>query len=226
VTRPRLSTFRLFPARSFQYPAMNSGTTKLLVEGFLLGWSVAWPPGPINAEMIRRGLGGHSISGVAVGMGASSGDFIWALVVASGLGAMAQLPVLRPVLTIISFVLLIVLAWVFLKGALKSWQAAKRGQFHEVTAANRPPATGGVVLRLTLALTRPWNIAFWFGVLGYQSGAGLPFAAAVTKAAAVVAGAFSWCIVLAIALRAGARFATPSWDITTRALTGLLMLYF
>src|SRR5262249_29436588 len=201
VTRPRLSTFRLFPARSFQYPAMNSGTTKLLVEGFLLGWSVAWPPGPINAEMIRRGLGGHSISGVAVGMGASSGDFIWALVVASGLGAMAQLPVLRPVLTIISFILLIVLAWVFLKGALRSWQAAKRGQFHEVTAANRPTATGGYLLGLTLALTSPRDISFLFGVLGDQSGASLPFAAAVTQAAPGGAGALCSRIVRGLAPR-------------------------
>jgi len=28
----------------------------VLVNGFVLGWSVAWPPGPVNAEMIRRGL--------------------------------------------------------------------------------------------------------------------------------------------------------------------------
>src|SRR5437762_2041484 len=32
---------------------MTLGT---LANGYILGWSVAWPPGPINAEMIRRGL--------------------------------------------------------------------------------------------------------------------------------------------------------------------------
>ncbi len=197
-----------------------------MVEGFVLGWSVAWPPGPINAEMIRRGITGHQRSGIAVGLGASSGDFIWALVVASGLGALANVPALRPVLTGVSFVLLLVLAWVFLKGAFKSYQAVKRGTFHEVTAAARPTTAGGFVLGLTLALTSPWNIAFWFGVLGYQSGAGLPFGSAAVKAAAVVSGALTWCMVLALALRLGARFATPTWDITTRALTGLLMLYF
>src|SRR6266496_2013434 len=31
-------------------------TLSTLVNGYVLGWSVAWPPGPINAEMIRRGL--------------------------------------------------------------------------------------------------------------------------------------------------------------------------
>jgi hypothetical protein len=31
-------------------------TLSALANGYILGWSVAWPPGPINAEMIRRGL--------------------------------------------------------------------------------------------------------------------------------------------------------------------------
>jgi hypothetical protein len=34
-----------------------------LVNGFILGWSVAWPLGPINAEMIQRGLLPHSAGG-------------------------------------------------------------------------------------------------------------------------------------------------------------------
>lgn len=199
---------------------------RLLAEGFLLGWSVAWPPGPINAEMIRRGLTGHSGSGIAVGLGASSGDFLWALVVASGLGAVARVPAFRPVLAGISIVLLLALAWVFLSGAWRSWSAARRGTFHEVAAAGTPTKRGGYLLGLTLALSSPWNIAFWLGVLGGQTGAGLPFSSAVVKATAVVAGALTWCMVLAIALKAGARFAKPSWDIATRALTGLLMIYF
>ncbi len=199
---------------------------RLVGEGLLLGWSVAWPPGPINAEMIRRGLTGHAASGVAVGLGASTGDFLWALAVATGLGAVANVPALRPVLAAISVILLLVLAWVFLKGAYRSWAAVRRGAFHEETAAARPTARGGYLLGLTLALTSPWNIAFWFGVLGGESGAGLPFRSAVIKAAAVVGGALSWCMVLSIALRAGARFAKPSWDILTRGLTGLLMLFF
>ncbi len=217
----------------------STETARLVVEGFVLGWSVAWPPGPINAEMIRRGITGHQRSGIAVGLGASSGDFLWALVVASGLGALATVPIVRPVLTGVSFVLLLLLAWVFLKGAFKGWQAMKRGQFHEMTAGARPTTAGGYLLGLTLALTSPWNIAFWLAVLGNGSGAGpattqaaatvvqtLGLGPALTKAAAVVGGALTWCMVLAIALRLGARFATPTWDITTRGLTGLLMLYF
>src|SRR5437016_13980562 len=36
--------------------AEQPGDMALLLNGFILGWSVSWPPGPVNAEMIRRGL--------------------------------------------------------------------------------------------------------------------------------------------------------------------------
>ena len=58
-----------------------------LASGLLLGWSVAWPPGPINAEMIRRALARGFWPAYSVGLGACSGDFLWALGVALGAGA-------------------------------------------------------------------------------------------------------------------------------------------
>jgi len=56
-------------------------TLSPLANGYILGWSVAWPPGPINAEMIRRGLlpkdrGGGFWSAWPIGLGARTGDFI------------------------------------------------------------------------------------------------------------------------------------------------------
>jgi len=50
-------------------------TLSPLANGYILGWSVAWPPGPIDAEMIRRGLlpkdrGGGFWSAWPIGLGA------------------------------------------------------------------------------------------------------------------------------------------------------------
>jgi hypothetical protein len=45
-------------------------------------------------------------------------------------------------------------------------------------------------------------------------------------AASVMAGALSWGLVLCAALRLGARFATPAWEVATQLATGLLMLWF
>ena len=197
----------------------------LLGKGLLLGWSVAWPPGPINAEMIRRGLAGRHGAALALGLGACSGDFLWALAVALGAGAIATLPGVRTLLGVVSLVLLLLLAWSFLRGASRAWWAWRRGE--QLPSPKRlEGAGGGFVLGLTLALSSPWNVAFWTAVIGQQASAASGLAASLALAVAVVAGAAAWCFVLNGSVRLGARFATPAWDVATRAATGALMLVF
>ena len=208
-----------------------------LAAGLLLGWSVAWPPGPVNAEMIRRGLTRGFWPAAAVGFGACTADFLWALAVAGGAGALAGLPGVRPALAGVSLVLLLFLAWTFLAGAFRAWQRSR----HPHLAAAAPVAKerfagarGGYLLGLSMALASPWNIAFWLAVIGGQAGtqAGAPgggalaFQASLVLAGAVVFAAATWTVVLCSAVQLGARFATPAWAIATQAVTGALMVFF
>jgi threonine/homoserine/homoserine lactone efflux protein len=197
-----------------------------LATGAVLGWSVAWPPGPINAEMVRRGFSRGFLSAYAVGLGACSADFLWALGVALGAGAIVKVPGFRPVLGAVSFALLLLLAWSFLSGALKSWRRLRRHEPEPAPVGVFHGARGGYLLGLGMALSSPWNIAFWLAVIGQQASGSLTFARSLLLAAAVVGAAAVWGLVLCTAVHFGARFATPTWEITTRALTGLLMLVF
>jgi threonine/homoserine/homoserine lactone efflux protein len=197
-----------------------------LLTGALLGWSVAWPPGPINAEMIRRGLTRGFWPAYAVGLGACSGDFLWALGVALGAGALADLPGVRPALAAVSLALLLFLAWTFLAGAWRGWTRHRRGESEPAAGGALDGARGGFLLGLGMALSSPWNIAFWLAVIGQQAQGALPLARSLALAAAVVAAAALWGLVLCTAVRLGARFATPAWEVGTRAATGLLMLFF
>jgi threonine/homoserine/homoserine lactone efflux protein len=203
----------------------STSPVPLLLRGFVLGWSVAWPPGPINAEMIRRTLSRGFWSGYSVGAGACTGDFLWAVFVALGAGAAANVPVVRRTLGIVSFCLLLVLATTYLRGAWRAFGAMRR---HELLPAPRrlEGARGGYALGLGLAITSPWNIAFWLAVVGSRGGATHDVLQSLTIAIAVVGGATLWGLSLCTAVRLGARFATPAWDLVTRASTGLLMLFF
>ena len=112
----------------------------ILFNGFVLGWSVAWPPGPVNAEMIRRGLlpreqGGGFWETWRVGLGACTGDFVWALAVALGAGALLNQPGVRSILGIISLALLVVLAVIFSRAA---WKTARRRKELGRVANSRP----------------------------------------------------------------------------------------
>jgi threonine/homoserine/homoserine lactone efflux protein len=99
--------------------AIDSAT---LINGFVLGWSVAWPPGPVNAEMLRRSVIPRSQNGGfwaawQLGLGACTGDFLWALAVMTGAGALLNTPHIRRILAVVSFLLLLFLAGMFALGA-------------------------------------------------------------------------------------------------------------
>ncbi len=198
----------------------------LLLKGLLLGWSVAWPPGPINAEMIRRGLERGFLPAWALGLGACSGDFLWAVAVSLGAGAAVSVPGVRTALGVVSVLLLLFLAWTFGRGAWQAWERSRRPA--EAAPPRRFDSTrGGFLLGLTLALTSPWNIAFWLAVIGSQAG-GSPLGARdfLLVATGVFLAAAGWTLFVATAVQAGARFATPMWHVVTQAVTAVLMLYF
>src|SRR5256885_15635377 len=99
-----------------------------LLNGFILGWSVSWPPGPVNAEMIRRGLqpgkqGGGFWPAWIVGIGACCGDFVWAFVISLGAGAVLNAPWIRRGVAVVSLGLLLFLALVFARSAWRSFRS-------------------------------------------------------------------------------------------------------
>ncbi len=204
-----------------------------LVNGLVLGWSVAWPPGPINAEMIRRSLLPHSAGGGfwsawPLGLGACSGDFCWALGVTAGAGALMNTPRIRLILGVFSLALLVFLACTYARGA---WQTAREHRAGNLTS-NLPPKSsrrrsGGYFLGFTLALASPFNIGFWLAVVGSQQKNSHTFLSSLALAGAVVLGAVTWTLVLCLGVKQGARiFARPSWQIITQALTAVVMIFF
>ena len=210
---------------------MNSLSVGTFVNGLVLGWSVAWPPGPINAEMIRRALlprarGGGFWAAWQLGLGACTGDFIWALGVAAGAGALLASPRLHTALGIISFALLLFLAFTFARGA---WRTARDARREKSSSPAERSSSRGYLLGLILALTSPWNIGFWFAVVGGQGSTQrqMSFIHSLLLAAAVVSGAIAWTIVLCTGLKFGARiFARPVWQIGTQAVSAVVMLLF
>jgi threonine/homoserine/homoserine lactone efflux protein len=210
-------------------------TTAALINGFIIGWSVAWPPGPINAEILRRTLvpvsrGGGFWAAWQLGLGACTGDFLWALAVMAGAGALLNTPRVRLILGVVSFVLLLLLAAMFARNAWRSARAVAPTESvsdeKNVSGRNK---LGGYFLGLTIALTSPWNLGFWLAVVGGQQSVtrDASFWNSFAFAASVVLGAVAWTLVFSIAIKQGARvFARPAWQAATQAITCVLMLFF
>ena len=198
----------------------------LLGTGFLLGWSVAWPPGPINAEIARRCLARGFWAGFGLLLGACSGDALWAVLVSLGVGVLFTGPATRAAMGGVSVALLLALAYVFLRGAWRSLRAAP--------AAPSAPSRfdshrASYVLGATMALSSPWNVAFWLAAVGRPEMARQGTAALLVMAAAVIVGALTWGVLWSGSVVLLHRRAGPGgrwWDVGVKALTGALMLYF
>ena len=211
--------------------------TATLINGFVLGWSVAWPPGPVNAEMLRRTLlprsqGGGFWGAWQVGLGACTGDFLWALAVMTGAGALLNTPRIRLVLAVVSLILLLFLAGMF---ALRAWRCARPAAREAAPFGDEPDNAprarkyGAYFLGLIMALTSPWNLGFWLAVIGGQQSVtrDSSLGNSLAFAGAVVLGAVIWTLVFSVALKQGGRiFARPAWQAATQAITSLLMLFF
>ncbi len=197
----------------------------LAATGFALGWGVAWVPGPINAEILRRGTREGFGAGFVVGAGASCGDFCWALALSLGAGSLAGSPGIRRGLAAASTLLLAGLAAVFLRGAWRSLRAALRGEEPPRGAAALESRSGGWLLGFLAALTSPFNLAFWLGVAGQQAARGAGPARSLLFAGSVVAGALTWCVALSAGSRLGARLPGAATDAALRATAAGFLLW-
>ncbi len=209
---------------------MSPSLAALIGTGFLLGWSVAWPPGPINAEIARRCGSGRFASGLAVLVGASSADALWAVAVALGVGFLFAAPLARSAMGVVSVTLLLALAWLFLRGAWRAYAKGVRPEVKSEAPASFASVRGGFGLGAAMALTSPWNVAFCLAAMGRPELSGAKAASLLVMAAAVIAGALTWGILWAIAnallhhnLEGAAKRA---WTIFVDLATGLLMLAF
>ena len=210
--------------------AMTASLTALLATGFLLGWSVAWPPGPINAEIARRCGSGNFWGGIAVLGGASSADAFWAVAVALGVGLLFTAPLARAGMGLVSIALLLALAYLFLRAAWRAFARGNASHLKPEASQKFASARGGFGLGAAMALTSSWNVAFWLAAMGRPELAGARAGSLLVMAAAVIAGALTWGVIWATSnalLHRGLEGAAKRWwTIFVDLATGLLMLYF
>jgi threonine/homoserine/homoserine lactone efflux protein len=174
----------------------------VLLQGMGVGIALAAPIGPINVEIIRRGLGGGFVNGWLVGIGAVLADTILCALVVSGVAPLADRPLLRIPLFLLGAAVLLFLG-------IGGLRAVRRGAAFEVAPASgrRSLATG-----FLMAASNPMGIVYWLSIGSALIASAIEHggrAAGPILIGGVFVGIVVWGTVLSGLTQAGRSFVSP-----------------
>lgn len=196
-------------------------TVQLILYGASVGIILAAPVGPINIEIVRRGIRDGFLHGWLMGLGALTADTIYALAIVTGFSRFAESENLRIVL--------------FLAGAaMMAWLGY--GSIRTATSESDPgeqaidvPRSRTYLAGFMLAAFNPFGIVYWLTV-----GAGLA-ADAVTRFGAgsapvlvlgVMLGILAWVTTLSIVAQISRRFVTGPAMRWITGISGVFLIGF
>jgi len=186
----------------------------ILAIGFGVGLGVAAPIGPVNIEIIRRGLRSGFREPFALGMGAVTADAVYLALVCLGVSRIAEYAAAKLTLTALGVIMLEALgamafrdAWRLKEmpsalGAVDGPSAQAADPVRQTTSSLRCYGLG-----LAMMAANPFSIAAWLGFSSLVIGAakGDPMAY-VWFALSVPAGCASWVVFISMVLHFGRRF--------------------
>ena len=160
-----------------------AGPLVAVILGFGLGLSLAIPPGPVNALIVREASRHGAAGGIRAGLPAPALDTVYMLLVVFGLPRLVDLERWTPWLAGVGAVLMVYLAW-----------DTARVRLH----ASTPPASAAALWAVTL--TNPFQYAWWL-----SAGATFLTQQGVWGAAGFVLAVFGWVVVLSNLVAHGAQ---------------------
>ncbi len=193
---------------------------ELIAQGMGVGVALAAPVGPINVEIVRRGLQNGFAAGWLVGLGAVSADAIYCVLVVSGLTPVADSATLRAPLYLAGAAVLGYLGLASVRGALTG---------EAVLTEARPTARRSYATGFLMAVANPMGIVYWLSI-----GAAL-VASAVERAGRggaplLVGGVFfgivCWVTFLSGLTQGGRRFVSTKVLRWITGASGILLLVF
>ena len=192
----------------------------LIVYGMTVGVALAAPIGPINVELIRRGIRDGFLHGWLVGLGAMSADTLYAILVVSGLTPLADRPALRVPLFLAGGVMLALVGWTSLRHALAGPPKSEMSS---------PRRGRSFVTGFLMAAFNPMGIVYWLSVgaalvaeaVGRVGTAGSP-----VLVGGVFLGIFCWVTFISVIAQVSRRFVTGNGMRWVTGVSGVIVLGF
>lgn len=169
-----------------------------LLQNIILGLSLAAPIGPVNLEIIKRGLYSGFTQAFLTGLGANCADATYLTLIFFGLTTFLNIALMKIVLGLGGSLILIYLGLTSAKDFFPKYAAAENRQ--------KKIFKNSFVTGYFLAISSPMTIVWWTGVFGAllasQNNAQTNLSAFLS-CLTILLGCFIWVIFLAAALHWG-----------------------
>lgn len=194
---------------------------QLTVYGATVGIILAAPIGPINIEIVRRGIRDGFLHGWMMGLGALTADTIYALAIVTGFARFAENQQLRIVLFLVGAGMMAYIGFGSIKSAMRETNLENSG----LTIPRSKSYAAGFML----AAFNPFGIVYWLTV-----GAGLA-ADAVNRfgeggapilVIGVMLGIFLWVTSISTVAQISRRFVTGPAMRWITGISGVLLFGF
>ena len=192
----------------------------LIFYGMFVGVALAAPIGPVNIEIITRGLRHGFRSGWLVGLGALTADTFYALIIVTGLTPIADRPGLRAPLFLAGAVML---GWVGYSSLRSAFGAP------EAIESESPRGRKSYITGLLIALLNPMGIVYWLSVgaaLVAEAVDRSGTAGAPVLVGGVFLGLLVWVTSLSVVAQVSRRFVTGPAMRWITGLSGVLIIGF
>lgn len=186
-----------------------------------MGLTLAAPIGPVNLEIIKRGLRAGVKQAFLTGAGAMSADTTYLILIFFGLASFLNMPFMKIILGIAGSVILIYLGAVSAKDSFRK-SAADVKQTRRLF--NNSFATGYV-----LAISSPMTIVWWTGVFGALLASQTHTQtnlAAFFSCLSILLGCFLWVLFLACALHWGKKIINEKITRLISFVAGIFLIGF
>lgn len=203
--------------------AMN-GEVGLLWSGVLMGLAVAAPLGPVNIEIIRRGIGEGFRAALLVGLGSTVADLAYILIAYAGADPLSRQSGAGRLLFSAGAGVLIFLGLSAIRTALRPGGDA--------LVADQPAGPGrgrqALVSGFVITILNPMTIAFWLGILAAALAARSrdTIEVELLYIGSLVTGCLLWVLGLSVALHFGRAFVGGRTMRVVSAAAGLTLIGF
>ncbi|OGP68892.1 MAG: hypothetical protein A2W27_06990 [Deltaproteobacteria bacterium RBG_16_44_11] len=192
-----------------------------LLQNILLGLTLAAPIGPVNLEIIKRGLRSGVRQAFLTGAGAMSADTTYLTLIFFGLASFLNMPFIKIILGIAGSIILIYL------GAVSA-----KEYFRKFAADKNPPRRlfkNSFVTGYVLAIASPMTIVWWTGVFGALLASQTRTStnlAAFFSCLSILLGCFLWVLFLSCALYWGKKIINEKITRLISFVAGIFLIGF